>query len=362
METEASTPVHPDFARWYSSVGLGDEEARRKARWEGVCIIVERADIPMVEALIRLAFKTKQPAPETVVKQARSMFKEADEKFEMQGNDRELQILAGTSLAVLMESESDSAAYAALAVTTTAFSGARKPDLPMDLVTLAEEALVHIAFANRERPEPDSFLTDDDEEFDFDGPAEHVRENQTILEVAAALDMVAKTMKQIAERQSDTLQAMGAFIRIQDEELQMLWWLIGQRSKEYKCSFNDVPAVAQPLVFASELADATRVLPGPPSAPAMLSQAGVKDKKKISVSDAVNGADSAWLRQLLGDCNPSPVTMPLHCAIIRQLETGPGDTWVPGWAAATGVGDNQTLPGLTLGTLFYRERLLILLG
>jgi hypothetical protein len=68
------------------------------------------------------------------------------------------------------------------------------------------------------------------------------------------------------------------------------------------------------------------------------------------------------LRQLLGDRNPSPVTMPLHNAIYRQLETGPGDTWVAGWVSATAVGDNQTLPGLTLGTLFYRERLLILRG
>lgn len=366
MVTEASTPVHPDFARWYSSVGLGDEETRRKGRWIGVCLIVERAETPMVEALIRLAFKSKQLAQEALVKQVRAIFKEADETFEMQGNDRELQILAGSSLAVLMDSESDSAAYAALAVTTTAFDGARMSDLPMDLVKLAENSLVHIAVANRERPELDSFLADDESELEFDEPSEHVRQNQNFPGVAAAFGMVAETMgnaiKQIAERQTGALQAMDTLIQIQDEELQMLWWLVGQRSKDYKCSFGDLPADAQPLVFASELADATRILPGPPSAPAMLSRAGVKDRKKIAISSAINGADPAWLRQLIGDFNPSPVTMPLHYAIVRQLETGPGDTWLPGWAAATGVGNNLTLPGLTLGTLFYRERLLILLG
>ena len=142
----------------------------------------------------------------------------------------------------------------------------------------------------------------------------------------------------------------------------MLWWLTGQRSKDHNCAFSDVPAEAQPLVFGAELANATQILPGPPSVPAMLSRAGVKDKKKIAVSAAINAADQTWLRRILGDRSPSPVTMPLHFAISRQLETGPGDTWVAGWVSATSVSDSLDLPGLTLGTLFYRERLLILFG
>jgi hypothetical protein len=260
-----------------------------------------------------------------------------------------------------MESESKSAAYAALAVSTTGFAGARKTELPMDLSGLAEEALLRIAATNRERPDLSSHLPDDDD-LDFDAIPELVRQTQSFAGVISALEMVAKTMSETAERQSEALQAMDTFIRIQDEELQMLWWLTGQRSRDHNCAFSDVPAEAQPLVFGAELANATQILPGPPSAPAMLSRAGVKDKKKIAVSTAINAADQTWLRRVLGDRSPSPVTMPLHFAISRQLETGPGDTWVAGWASATSVGDSLDLPGLTLGTLFYRERLLILFG
>ncbi|MOA64383.1 hypothetical protein D3C78_1904110 [compost metagenome] len=60
--------------------------------------------------------------------------------------------------------------------------------------------------------------------------------------------------------------------------------------------------------------------------------------------------------------DPSPVSTPLHFAIKRQLETGPGEAWVAGWAAATGIDAQYALPGLTLGELFYRERLLVLFG
>jgi hypothetical protein len=54
--------------------------------------------------------------------------------------------------------------------------------------------------------------------------------------------------------------------------------------------------------------------------------------------------------------------MPLHFAIKRQLETGPGDAWIAGWSATVGAPSDLTLPSLTLGNLFYRERLLLLFG
>ena len=218
MDTGVSMPVHPDFARWYSAVGLGDEESRRKGRGEGVRLVAERADNPMVEVLIRLAFRSRQMASESAVKKIRGILKEADETFEMQGNDRELQILAGASLAVLMESKSESAAYAALAVSTTVLAGARKTDLPMDLSGLAEEALLRIAATNRERPDLSSHLPDDDD-LDFDTIPELVRQTQSFAGVISALEMVAKTVGEAAERQSEALQAMDTFIRIQCSQL-----------------------------------------------------------------------------------------------------------------------------------------------
>jgi hypothetical protein len=60
------------------------------------------------------------------------------------------------------------------------------------------------------------------------------------------------------------------------------------------------------------------------------------------------------------DVEPSPLSTPLHAAIKRQLETGAGEAWVPGWAASTDVDATHTLPSLILGELFYRERLLLL--
>ena len=165
-------------------------------------------------------------------------------------------------------------------------------------------------------------------------------------------------MKAAAQRQASANRAVNQFVSIQDEELQMLWWLMGQRSWDYNCPFSAVPVPAQPLAFAKELADSTEFLPGPPSVKALLSRAGLEERKSVMIPAAINAVAPERLAQVVGEEDPSPVSSPIHFAIKRQLETGAGDTWVPGWAATTDVSADHAVSPLLLGVLFYRERLL----
>ena len=356
-------PMHGDFARWYSAVSLGDDQARRQARWTGVSTIVNDADRNTVEALLRLAHRSRQLPANAAVQSIRQAFKAADDAFEVRGNERELQVLAGACLAVLMESVEEVGAVAALAATTSGLGGARKPDLPMDLVLLGEEAIVHWSEHNRKRP---SLRTDTPivpPTVDFAKAVVKVREQPQSWENVAlaftlAADATRHAMKQLAMRQAEAEIAVDHFVRVQDEELQMLWWLMGQRSIEYDCAFEAVPADAQPLVFARELADSTEFIPGPPSVKAILSRAGLKERKKVSITVAINAAKPEWLQAQLIENDVSPISTPLHEAIKRLLETGAGPTWIAGWAASAGINDDHALPGLTLGNLFYRECLL----
>ncbi|MBA4316212.1 MAG: GTPase-associated system all-helical protein GASH [Limnobacter sp.] len=363
MNDEAENPMHPDFARWYHAVEIDYDQERRQARWDAVCELRDKADFALVEALIRLAFKTRQLPTSGSLQLMRDVITEQDETFPAQGNDREMQILAGASLAVIMEDEGDVACCAALAVTTTCIAGGRRADLPMDLNGLAENALIRLANGNRNRPDIATYAEGKMSKVDFAKVVTKVREQPNAEGFAQAFTLLEESMRSVlgfsAKRQAEAVNAIHEFIQIQDEELQMLWWLIGQRSWDYDCVFEAVPSDAQPLVLGSELADATKVLPGPPSVKALLSRAGIKEKKKITIPVAINSAKQEWLREKIGENNPSPVTTPLHDACRRQLETGNGDAWIAGWVATTGISESLTVPLLTLGTLFYRERLLI---
>jgi len=298
------------------------------------------------------------------VQSIREAFRSADETFEMSGNNRELQVLAGAALAALMEDHDKSAgSIAALGATTASLAGARKPDLPMNLAELGEAAIVSRAEENRSRPTFSNYLSTEPPKIEFDKAAEKVREQFDPESVAKAFalaaDSVRAGMRTLAQRQAGAFRTVDSFIRIQDEELQMLWWLIGQRSQDYNCALNEVPADAQPFVFASELADCTEILPGPPSVRALLSRAGLMERRTLEITAAVNAPRADWLERFANE-DLSPLSTPLHYAIKRQRETGAGEAWVAGWAASCSLDAEYALPSLTLGELFYRERLLLL--
>src|SRR3546814_5273293 len=127
MMANTSTPaMHPDFPRWHEAIDLGGDEERRAARWAGVSAVANDRASTNIEALLRLAFKTRQPAASAPLAKIREAFVAADAGFDMKGNDRELQVLAAAALSQLMSLGGQAGAEAALGVTTAALAGARK--------------------------------------------------------------------------------------------------------------------------------------------------------------------------------------------------------------------------------------------
>lgn len=355
--------MHKEFPRWYTSVNVGIDQSRLLARWNGITSAIENADWNRVEALIRLSFGGKATPTAEQVQGIQNAFLTADATFEQKGNARELQILSASALAVLMEDESeDLSGEAALATSTAFLSGARKTDLPMDLARLAESALNRQGVANRKRP---SLLTKSRAEVPkvgFEKAIAKITEQSDSSGIAGAFALAADATKTalatLVQRHAASLEAIEKFTRAQDEELQLLWWLVGGYSEEYDCAFESVPAESQPFVLAYELSNHTEILPGPPSIKALLMKAGLKSRKKIAISDAVNSLRPEWATPIVEGIQPSPLTSPLHFAIVRQLETGRGEDWIAGWAASTGIAKGFSLSAVELAQSFYRERLL----
>jgi hypothetical protein len=192
-----------------------------------------------------------------------------------------------------------------------------------------------------------------------------LKQNWTAEGVAAALTALSElnnnAMLVLSMRVNAALKAAHDFAKIQDEELQMLWWLFGNRSTMMDCPFPNVPAEAQTFILAAELANITKFLPGPASVKPILSRAGLKERKKCSVPAAVNACEASLLGSLIDGMEPSQITQPLHFAIKRKLETGE-TSWISAWSNITGIDAGFSLPAIELGNLFYRERLGVMVG
>lgn len=360
MAEESSLLMRDEFPRWYRVVELGDNREKLEVRWKGVVSLAQAADRGMVETILALLLKTKSRPDAQAIATLRSHFKAADDLFEMANNDRELQVLSGAALATVLDGTGDIAAWAALSTTTALFAGARAADFPYDFGGTSEATIARIS--ERRRTRPDLPRLSQVGRFGVDADSiEKLKQAVNHETVSAAINVVAAQAnalaREVSARTNAAIEAMEHFAAIQDEELQLLWWLFGGRSKLLDCPFADVAADAQAIVFASEVADATQFMPGPESVKPILSRAGLKERRKTGVAAAVNAVEADLLREIVGDAAPAPVVRPLHFAIHRKLETGDDTSWVANWSAVTGIDPDVALPGIELGNLFYRERL-----
>ncbi|WP_310531240.1 GTPase-associated system all-helical protein GASH [Novosphingobium sp.] len=348
--------MHAEFPKLFSEIST--DGAQRALRWAGVEAFTGIYTKAREEMLARLAFDTKPPAgghQQEDLANALGAFHEAfsaaDPSIEL--GKRQDQILSAAALMHYFATRST----AAMVVTTTACGGARKAQLPIDLVTAAENALSLLAANRRRRPDL-SKVEVEAPKFEYELDFSEVQPNSPTTfqgvfdQIASAVDQALADL--VAKFNKSTALLVDAGKKA-DEELDMLSWVFGQRARLPNKAFADVPANQKPLVFARDLASLTTIYPGPNSVPALFSRAGVKSTGKLSIVDAVNAVSDDWTAVVLKGRSSSPATTPIHFALAKRQETGAGVGWTAGWSAITGIDSGAVLSPITLAELFYRE-------
>ncbi len=168
-------------------------------------------------------------------------------------------------------------------------------------------------------------------------------------------ETVDEALTDLAGKFNKSIEALVDAGKKADEELDLLSWVLGQRLLHTKEAFADIPASEKPLVFARDLASLTTIFPGPNSLPGLLSRAGLKATGQIKIADAVNAVSDDWTSATLSGRKPSPVTSPVHFALLKRQETGAGESWHAGWAAITGITVEAAMSPIALANQFYRE-------
>jgi hypothetical protein len=359
----AKTPeMNADFARWYVDAFMDDGQTRAQ-RWKGVVDTAAAANFHTVEVLVRYAFATTAPADGWKNGKLAETHQAVLATISGNGSPmvpaasrRELQVLTAAVLTRLFYSMPD----AAIVVLNASFEGKRKYDLPMDLPGLAKLALVEFARKKHARPDTKAFeIVTPKLEFEVSTEAmASMTSAQWKSELDRLRDAARMAGRAIVDGQNRVAKLLARQISLGEEELQMLWWLIGGHSNVADAPFDEVAAPLKPLVFGEELGQLTQVSPGPASMKALLSRAGIGGET-LKISDTVNAADVDWIRGVTTSDRISPVTTPLHFALEKKLEIGSDDAWPPVWASMTGLPIDTSIPAIKLAELFYREYLFL---
>lgn len=340
-----------DFQRWYEAVQLTLDPQVVEARWAAVQALAESVSDAELEALARAAFRSDQTTAATATVRT----KLADKGGAMA--DEEFALLAAATLVVILQEDHPAAARAATLICTAHFMNLRTLRQPMDLVGLGATARVGLARTSRRRPplelEPMPSLEVDTT------PAEETDDSRESIRLLAGA--LTGAMQQLSDRQADFEERALRYISIQDEELNMLWWLQGGRTRAGEL-FEKVPREQQPFVLARDLAEATFALPGASAIGSLLERASIKDDEPLEIAAAIQALPIEWLRIALPEADKhkaSPVTTPLHEGIRRRLEVRGEDSWIAGWAAVCDIDKASRLTPLQLADLCYCEQLLI---
>ncbi len=354
--------MQADFFSWYSLMELNGDEAVRSIRWTQVQAAAKAPSRKALESLTRLAFRTK--LSEAEAGEIRAMFASAESTAP---GDQELHLLAAATLAVTITRRDATAAKAALFVLAASCAHQRELQQPMDLIAKAVNALTLMSETARRRPqlelERPTFS-----QIDAKALAEAVATHDlagTHAGLAAMATAINKALTTINTRQRAFESAVQEYVRVQDEELDILWWLHGEHCEIRSVPFRDVPEDERPLVFANDLAELTRVLPGPLAVRSLLSRAGLDESATISIPEAVQALPANLLEQFLTEDAVSKVsvtTTPILDAIRRRQEVDGRDAWAQTWAAVCGLEQDRKLSALQLAEAAYHELLLVKFG
>lgn len=356
--------MQDNFSGWYASLSFSEDHGQAEKRFGAVKALMKDPTPATLEVLTRLAFRMRIQMPTaTEVAEIRS---------KLTGDlpspgEEELAMLAASALAWAMESGSDKGSLAATMVAAASCGGLRSLTQPMDLVGMSESATRKLAEASRRRPslEPTKPLLTSLDNTEIAAAVKLASDGNPAGALQAVVLSINEALAAVARRQFAVETEFQKYTKLQDEELDILWWLQGGYCADLQKDFPDLPAEHRPLAIARELASLTKVLPGPTALQSLLFRTGVPDAPKLSLVVAVQGMPASWLDTALGEIdvdNISPVTTPILFALSRRKELDGAEGWAPAWSKLTSLDQDIELEPMHLAEMAYREFLLAQLG
>lgn len=354
---------HEEFATWYSTVDFGDSPTRVEARAAGVSKAVKRLQYDRCGSLLDLVLDQPSALEGKGADLLRRTCRETDPAFPTRGNENELKLLAEIVLAIAMDRprENELAAKVAGLICAALANGARECSSVTDLLSRARDGVQRQSRLLRRRPrlpkKPTRYspVLDFTRCFDeFANPGDMGELQQLMQRVSSRISV---NIHQASSAARTEREALERHIRLQDEELDLLWWASNGFSETLHQSFSEVEPGTRTLISATEAADRTQYVPGPCSILGLLERAGLSGSTPISIEEVINAVSSDHRRSIC--TSDVSIHTPLHLALAMKEESPDSDTWSGHWSARTKIDGALKRRESEIAQLLYHERLVL---
>lgn len=293
--------MHPQLSEWFLAAGIEFQDDVLQKRWAGVEAFTNGRDTVIL--LVELFFGFLE-GKETFLDTFRAPFKHADAAFRMKDNNNELSVLAGAKLASIMEGGDNTLGdLASLAIVSCAAQNLRPGPPVGDIVERAAKHL-HARTLSRTQPYANPDATDD---------------------TTALLEQVQRDLAAVTE------------------ESNVLWWVFGESSRDTGERWSNLSVEQTALMAGKELADLTRIPPGPAASGALLDKVVRFAKPNPTAAQVVLKAAIAaltieWRRRLIQTFpNPLLGVCPVTHGIKLSIELAQEDAWIRALPSTTRI-------------------------
>lgn len=351
------------FGDWYRQAQLVPEDGLLKRRQRGIEDFVNAHCSAAVIADLARLFHARAPKEPSFVDQFRRAFHTVDAAFAMEDNDNELSVLAGASLAYLIDHSKDpTPTVAALAILCPMLKGVCGDPVVPAIAARAKQRLQTARATVRKGSSPTQeapALGFTDETLK---PLTDACASNQLPEVGKQVCAVVQSICQDIQRQWQVIVALQRDQALRAEESDILWWLTGQTSRDLGQRFSNIPKSVVPILAAKELADLVRILPGPIAACAVLDVIIGDDRNaEVQVAQAIKDCDATWRKTwMLSLGQPSSIDLcPVLFAIRESASSDESTAWHATFKSAIGASAKSKLKALDLAAQVYDECLLL---
>ncbi len=329
--------MHKDFAEWYRSAGITPNGEILPKRWAAIEEYQPEPD--EIVSLARLFCRLGKPN-DAFLNRFRVSFQKTDPAFPMRDNDQELVVLAGAELVdTIQRGTVNVADFAALSVACAVAQNVRGTPAVADI---PEIAISYLSMRSIDRAvDGDGY-----------GPG-NTALFAALTTLGAPHDGVPKEFERLQRELS-----------VASEESNILWWLFSEYSRDLKQPWKKFGVPAVTLIAGKELADLTRVIPGPVAAVAFLDRvircAKSKPPVTILVTDAIKGVTPEWRERYVGQGCPAQIEdlLPISHGLKISLMSPDESAWVSAFTKATGIQPDVELSPNVLAYQLFLEALL----
>jgi hypothetical protein len=359
------------FPNWYHVTRVDVDSDELNKRWEGIEAFDKELKIDKALEALRLfnGFPLKDA---NFKEEYGTIFQQIDPTFRIRNNDLELRVLAGASIVETLDRRygglSDAVALSTICVNSRGLYS-NGMDMNQDVLDAALDYLLKRAVQVRS---PDDLTFTRSSVVKLNKAVETFRGSLT---APAAEAKAAEFKTAVAEPfnllhgaigdQGASINKLFYVLRIQREESNILWWLLGEHSRDLEKPMTEFKISGATLIAGKELADLTALAPGPRSAPAVLDRMlrliAPKLPASITIKEAINNTPREWRERWMADTKMQAVQdlCLVHSAVLKSIETTGKNDWARVFDTNGLIKATQQIPPLDLAIQIYQERILI---